>query len=274
MRKMRIGVVLPVLVGVAMLAGLVVWRLSHDADAGGTRAAAAVEPAHEVTYEVSSSSSEAGQAVRVRYTGADGGNLEVGMSGPVWTETVRTAPGGVGVSLDATGQGSGQSFLLACRITVDGVQVGESRELLACATQFSFSRLKAEQGSAGASPAAPACRYVTLGEMTSIVGKVVRSATAGERTSCRYVVEGDAGEVTLRVDPDGKPGGPPAERVRGLLERAWFSADGADGGELRVSLPGGDVFVVDVALRGLDADPQEVAVGSYREARPRLREDR
>lgn len=149
---------------------------------------------------------------------------------------------------------------------------GSSSELRACTDQFSFSRLTAEKGSMGASPPSAACRYVTPGEMTSIVGRVVRG-TKGERSSCRYLVEGDAGEVTVRVDPDGKPGGPPAERVRGLLERAWFSADGADGGELRVSVPGGDVFVVHVALRGVDTDPEEVAVGSYREARPRLRDD-
>ncbi|MDT4974008.1 MAG: hypothetical protein QOG22_4151, partial [Pseudonocardiales bacterium] len=62
----------------------------------------------------------------------------------------------------------------------------------------------------------------------------------------------------------------PATRVHGIKEKAWYMSYGPQMGELRVTLPNRDVFVVSIFFRGLRSDAEQLAVGTYKAARSRL----
>lgn len=107
---------------------------------------------------------------------------------------------------------------------------------------------------------------------TSVLEPVLGVSAKGRR--CTHTIDQDASSVSFEVERDGRSGGPPATRVRGLKERAWFMPYGNSMGELRVDLPGGDVFVVTAFFLGLRADPEQLATDVHRTARPRLLRER
>jgi hypothetical protein len=264
-----------------VLAGLVACGPSEEAPGDSTRAGAgAEEPAHDVEYEVSTSAA-GGELVDVRFTGPAGDQLDARMNGgPTWTQRVRTKPGTTVVSLSATDESAaGRRYDITCRITVDDRPVVETTSLLACADQFSFSRLKT-LGTPTPTPATvpPGCDIVSpddiravLGGTTAMSGRVESSTTDGPR--CTHNLALGTGSVSYFVDPVGKVGGPSTTKVKALKERAAFEKT-VKGGELKVALPDGDVFVLQLLVLRGGVDAQEVATQLYRKARSRLLKNR
>jgi len=293
------AVVVPVVVVALVLVGGYLWRGSGERNREVTRLddAGSADRGHVVRYQVWAAGT-ANQPVQIGYAGADGADQDAEVPGfaPIWTETVTTDPGLHAVSLTASGSSSDLAFTLTCKITVDDVEVVKDSARSACLARFELANLPAAVARAAAATPTPvasppatsaaprprvpaACRYVTAAEMTTVVTsaagtvKPVLSLT-GDRNRCRQIIDQDTSSVSFEVERDGRPGGPPASRVRSIRERAYYLALGDTMGELRVSLPGGDVFVVQVFFLGLRADARQVSIDTYEAARPRLLRER
>jgi hypothetical protein len=288
------AVVAPVAVVALLLLGAFLWPGGGERNREVTRlgSAGADDRGHLVEYQVWGAGT-ANQPVRIRYAGPNGTDQDAEVPGeaPFWRESVTTDPDAFVVLLSASGWSSDQAFTLTCKITIDGVEVLRESSPSYCLARFELADLPAAIARATASPTpsattpAPrpsvpaACRYVTSAEMTILVSSAAGTtkpvlSLSGDRNRCRQVIDRDASSVSFEVERDGRPGGPPATRVRGIKERAYYLPLGATMGELRVSLPGGDVFVVEVFFLGLRADAQQVAIATYKAARPRLLRER
>jgi hypothetical protein len=290
--------VAPVVVVALVLIGAHLWRDSGEGNAEVTRLGSAGDGdrGHVVRYQVWAAGT-ANQPVQIGYAGPDGDDQDAEVPGfaPIWSETVTTDPDLRAVSLNAMGSSSDLAFTLTCKITVDDVEVVRESARSACLVRFELGNLAAAKAraaatptpgvttpaaSAASTPGAPAaCRYVTAAEMTTVVTSAAGTvkpvlSLSGDGRRCRQVVDQDASAVSFEVERDGRPGGLPATRVRSIRERAYYLPLGDTMGELRVSLPGGDVFVVEVFFLGLRADARQVAVDTYRAARARLLRER
>jgi hypothetical protein len=252
-------------------------------------------PEYEVTYRISGAGT-ANEPVKITYTAADGSSQEAEVPGfaPVWSDSVTTEPNLPQVAVNAFGSSSDLAFKLTCAIEVDGVEVTSYSGSFSCNAWFDLSKAPEVLARATRSPtptALPAttvakpppppraCRHVTGGDMTELVTRAAGTvkpvlSVSAKGNRCTHVIDQDASSVSFEVERDGRAGGPPAVRVRGLPERAYYLAFNDSMGELRVSLPGGDVFVVDVFFLGLRADARRIAVDTYRAARPRLLKER
>jgi len=291
-------VVAPVVIVAMVLVGVYLWRGSGERNREVTRLGSAGDDdrGHLVEYQVWAAGT-ANQPVRIHYAGADGADQDDEVPGfaPIWKETVTTDPGLRALSLTASGSSSDLAFTLTCKITVDGVEVVRDSARSACLIRFELANLPAAVARAAATPsasptppvasAAPrptvpaACRYVTAAEMTTLVSSAAGTvkpvlSLSGDRNRCRQVIDQDASSVSFELERHGRPGGPPASRVRSIRERAYYLPLGDTMGELRVSLRGGDVFVVEVFFLGLRADARQVAIDTYEAARPRLLRER
>ena len=292
MRGKWSAAVAPVLAVALVGAGAYLWHGSGGHDSVVTRLGSegSDDRGHLVKYQVWAAGT-ANQPVRIQYAGASGGGeaAEVPGFAPVWTRTVTTDPDLPVVSLTAGGQSSDLAFTLTCLITVDDVEVVRDSSRSSCLARFELANLPAAVARAAASPSPtppataapsrpsvpPACRYVTAAEMTQLVTSAAGTvkpvlSLSGDRNRCRQVIDQDASSVSFEVERHGRPGGPPASRVRSIPERAYYLPLGDSMGELRVSLRGGDVFVVEVFFLGLRADARQVAIDTYEAARPRL----
>jgi hypothetical protein len=261
-------------------------RLGGEADEG---------PAYRVTYRISGVGT-ANEPVKITYTTGDGGRSEAEVPGfaPVWSDTVTAEPRLPNVSLTAYGSSSDLAFKLTCAIEVEGVELMRHTGSFSCTAWADLTKAADELARATRAPAptaAPAttavkpppppraCRYVTAGDLTTVVTRAAGTvkpvlSTSAKGNRCTHYVDQQGGSVSFEVERDGKAGGPPSVRVGGLRERAYYLAYGDSMGELRVALPGGDVFVVTVFFTGLRVDGRQVAVDTYRAARPRLLRER
>lgn len=269
--------VAPVVLGGLLLTGLVACGTPDDGSGGGPGPGASERgPVYDVEYEVSTTGL-GGELYDVGFTGPEGTPLEARtQSAPVWRQRVRTRPGTPAVSLTATNKAADRWYELTCRISVDGRQVAEMSGPQACIDQFSFERLTSM--SPEASPTLPpGCDLVSPDDVTAVLeGTLAMSRTVESSTtngpSCTHSLARAGGTVTFFVDPVGGRD-PRAKRVKGLKEPASFDGPARGGGELRVSLPDGNTFVLQLSLRGR-VDGQEVAKELYRKARPRLLRNR
>jgi hypothetical protein len=288
------AVFVPVIVVALLLLAVRMVGDAREDDGLATRLGSDVgaDTGHQVTYQVWGTGSANGD-VEISYTGPDGSGRQASVPGAaaVWSESVVTDPGTWSTSLNASGPSSDLAFKLTCVIKVDGVEVKRDSQTFTCISQFEFAdlpeALASASASAGAAAAAPpttpapepttppACRYVDAGEMTILVSRaagvtkpVLSVSAKGNR--CTHVIDQDASSVSFEVERNGRSGGPPAVRVRAGKERAWYLEYSESMGELRVDLPGGDVFVVTVFFLGLRANGRQIAIDTYREARPRL----
>jgi hypothetical protein len=269
--------------------------LSRDDEATRLGSVGDESPEYRVTYRVWGAGT-ANEPVKIRYTTGDGASQETEVPGfaPVWSDSVTTDPSLPNVAVTAYGSSSDLAFKLTCAIEMDGVEVTRYSGSFSCNAWFDLSKAPEVLASATPKPtptAAPAttvakpppapraCRYVTGGDMTELVTRAAGAvkpvlSVSAKGNRCTHVIDQDASSVSFEVERDGRAGGLPAVRVRDVKERAYYLAYNDSMGELRVLLPGGDVFVVDVFFLGLRADARQVAVDTYRAARSRLLRER
>ena len=253
---------------------------------------------YEVAYRVWGSGT-ANEPVEISYTTGDGGTRKAAVPGyaPVWEQSVTTERDLQNVLVTATGTSSDLAFTLTCTVEIDGVELARQSGLFACNAWFELSEAPAALARATRPPTPttvtataapeppsppappPACRYVTAAELTELVSRAADTvkpvlSVSAKGNRCTEVVDREASRVTFGVEHDSWVRGLGTVRIPELKERAYYLSLGALLGQLRVALPGGDVFVVEVFFVGLRVDVRRIAVETYRIARPRLLRER